>query len=703
MKISFSGRTIPVALLLTCLLAFGLLIPWLGFYWDDWPTVWFLNRFGPSIFRATYGIDRPALGWLFNATTALVGQTPIAWQIFTLLTRWVACLSLWMMLRAAWPQRIMETAWVTFLFALYPGFKQQPIAFTYSADWIAIALFFFSFWLMIVSLKDFSFRRPRWRWLLMALSWLIAAYVMFADEYYFGLELLRPIFLWLALSAQMKNEPLEGVDPLSKQEKHARRKTLFWKTLLLWLPYLAIMTVFLYWRLIIFVSPRGQVTIIDQLASQPVKAAVALAGRIVGDLFRSSLFAWAQTLNPNNLRSLPLPWLAATILLALLGGLLAFTYFMKLRTNRIPADAYEAKEYKGWAIQAIWIGALALLVGGWPFWATNLPIELYFPWDRFNLAMMFGTSLALAGIIVRLARPPVQKALVFGILTGLALGFHFTNAFSYRQDWNLQKDFFWQLTYRAPQIQPGTLLLSGELPFKYYSDNSLTAPLNLIYAPDDRTLQLPYMFYNVESRLGSGLKGFEKNLPINQPYRIASFSGNTSNTLVLFYDPPRCLKVIDPATDLLLPRKPETIAQAAPLSNPNLIGAGSSTPARPPQAFFGTEPAPDWCTYFQKADLARQMGDWREVMRLADLAFALKAPITRANAAELVPYIEGYAHNAEWEQAINRTRQSFQSDDKMANMLCPIWYDISRSQPNDAATETAFDQASQILNCNFTP
>ena len=703
MKISFSGRTIPVALLLACLLAFGLLIPWLGFYWDDWPTLWFLNRFGPSIFRVAYGVDRPALGWLFNTTTALVGQSPLAWQIFALLTRWVACLSLWAMLRATWPQRIMETAWVAVLFALYPGFKQQPIAFTYSADWIAIALFFFSFWLMIKAVKGFDLRKPSWRWSLMVLSWLIAAYVMFADEYYFGLEFLRPIFLWLALRTQMISQASESVLPVSKTERRVRRKTLLWQTALLWLPYLAIVAGFLYWRLVIFVSPRGEVQIIDQLASQPVKTALRLAGNVLKDLFQSSLFAWAQTLNLRSLGNLPLPWLVATIFLALFGGLLAFFYFKNLRTNQKAADANESGEQKRWAIQAMWLGILALLVGGWPFWATNLPIELYFPWDRFNLAMMFGASLALAGLVVWLARTPIQKALIFSILTGLALGFHFTNAITYRQDWNIQKDFFWQLTYRAPQIQPGTLLLSGNLPFKYYSDNSLTAPLNLIYAPDEHSLQLPYLFFNVESRLGSGLKGFEKNLSIDQSYRIASFSGNTSNTLVLFYDPPRCLKVIDPATDLLLPRKPETIALAALLSNPGLIGESNANPARPPQAFFGPEPFPDWCYYFEKADLARQMGNWQEAVRLGDRALALHKPITRANAAELVPYIEGYAHTGQWDQSIQLTRMSFQADDKIANMLCPIWYDISRSQTNDPTTKSAFERASQILNCNFTP
>ena len=35
--------------LLVCLLGYGLLIPWLGFYWDDWrPAVWVAHSLGPA-------------------------------------------------------------------------------------------------------------------------------------------------------------------------------------------------------------------------------------------------------------------------------------------------------------------------------------------------------------------------------------------------------------------------------------------------------------------------------------------------------------------------------------------------------------------------------------------------------------------------------------------------------------------------------
>jgi hypothetical protein len=681
MKIKFATWTIPIAILLCCGLAYGLLIGWLGFYWDDWPTLWFLDRFGSGIFSRVYAIDRPALGWLFTLTTSIVGKSPLAWQIFSILTRWLASLSLWWMLQELWPGRKMEVTWVAFLFALYPGFRQQPIAFTYSADWIAIALFFFSFWLMIRAVRG-----SHWFWLLFTGSWLIAAYVMFADEYYFGLELLRPVILWLVIG--------QSYESISSGKR--LKKVVFY-----WIPYIVIMAIFLFWRLFVFVSPRGQVQLIDQLINQPLATIFSLLSTILKDIIQSGLTAWAQIINLRNLSSLEGAWVGVYLLLILLATIAAIFYFLNLGLNRKAATPDDRNSQKNWAYQALILGGLALFFGGWPFWMTALPIDLYFPWDRFNLAMMFGASLVLAGLVVWFLRTSVQKAMVFGIIAGLTIGFHLYNTNLYRQDWQLQKEFFWQLTWRAPQLKQNTLLLTADMPFRYYSDNSLTAPLNLIYAPDNRSLQIPFMLYNIESRLGAGLTDLQENLPINQAYRIATFQGNTSDALVFFFDPPRCLKIIDPDADQLLPNKPLYMDEAADLSNLNRIITNSTNPAIPMSEYFGPEPELSWCAYFEKAELARQQRNWSEVARLADLALEIPHQLTQSNAAELTPFIQGYAKTGQWEKAIQLTQRAHAANPKLANMLCPIWYDIRQNQSAQINNDDQYNLVFTLLNCQF--
>ncbi|MCU0488019.1 MAG: hypothetical protein MUE67_03590 [Anaerolineales bacterium] len=695
MKTRFSIRSIPLALLASAILVHGLLIPWLGFYWDDWPTFFFLDRFGPGIFPHAYGVDRPALGWLFSLTTRLVGESPLAWQVFALLTRWLASLCLWRLLREIWPERSLETAWGAFLFILYPGFRQQPIAFTYSADWIAISLFFLSLWLMLVAVRlltrqaSTTLSLPVHKLLpvgLLALSWLLAGYVMFADEYYFGLELLRPVFLWMILGKAFQNWRQRLV-----------------RAALAWAPYLALMAGFLYWRLVIFVSPRGQLQLFDDLASQPLRALINLAVKIAGDLFQSSLGAWLQTLDVRNLLELPLALALAALLLALVVFGLTYFFFKGLPFEEMPTGQPEADARQSWSIQALLVGIFALLIGGWPFWVTNLPIDLYFPWDRFNLAMMFGASLAFAGLVAwrrpqSLRRVSArQGALILAVLAGLATSFHFYNAHLYRQEWAAQRDFFWQLAWRAPQIKPGTLLLTSRLPFRYYSDNSLTAPLNLIYAPENRTRQLDYLLYTLDARLGNRLPELKPGLQISQPYRIVSFDGNTDATVIFFYDPPRCLKVINPLTDLLLPGKPDGIAEAAALSRLDLIRS-SPEPLTLPAALFGSEPEHGWCYYYQKAELAGQNGDWAEAARLAELALALPGELSRPKAAELLPFIEAYLRTGQWETARLLTRNATAKNTKLAESLCPLWYAVRESDLGDGSSYT---QAIEQLHCNF--
>ncbi|MGB7116434.1 MAG: hypothetical protein WBD56_09845, partial [Anaerolineales bacterium] len=141
---------IPAALLLLSLISYAPLIPWLGFYWDDWPTIWFYHSLGAGGFREVFAVDRPLLSWMFMLTTPLMGESTIAWQIFGLFTRWLSSLTLWWMLRTLFPRWKMLAVWAAMLFVIYPGFRQQYISVTYSHGFIYMSLFFLSLGLMIL-------------------------------------------------------------------------------------------------------------------------------------------------------------------------------------------------------------------------------------------------------------------------------------------------------------------------------------------------------------------------------------------------------------------------------------------------------------------------------------------------------------------------------------------------------------------------
>jgi hypothetical protein len=120
----FNRRTVPFVLLVICILAFGLLIPWLGFYQDDWYQVWFRRAFGSGVFVDYYSVERPFIAGIYMLTMPLVGNSPLNWQIFGLLSRFLAVMAVYWMLRVVWPARQQQAVWAAALFAVYPAFRQ---------------------------------------------------------------------------------------------------------------------------------------------------------------------------------------------------------------------------------------------------------------------------------------------------------------------------------------------------------------------------------------------------------------------------------------------------------------------------------------------------------------------------------------------------------------------------------------------------
>jgi hypothetical protein len=659
---------IPFALLLVCCISYGVLIPWLGFYWDDWPTVWYLHVFGPRGFAAALAIDRPLLASLFMATTPVMGESIIAWQVFGLLTRWLSCLAVWWMLRQAWPDRPLEAGWASLLFAVYPGFQQQYISVTYSHTFLTLAGFFLSLGLMIAAV-----RRPRFSWPLYLASWALATLVLFIEEYYFGLELLRPVFLWMAFGERYPAPP--------SGRRFARLSALFDKRRLLrtaaaWAPYLLTILAFLAWRLLLSSTPRGEVQVFDRLGSSPLQAAIDLGKTILVDILETGVLAWGQVVR--YLQTLPADWRIALAYLAVVlaaGGVTAF--FLNRLAKSLPGSEGTGPQSRGshsahWGLSALAIGVFSLMLGGWPFWATYLPIKLKFPWDRFTLPMMFGASLALAGVLASIRLPVRWKNLILAGVVGLSAGMHLQVANIYRQDWNLQKSFFWQMAWRMPGVEPGTALLTASLPLKYFTDNSLTAPTNWLFAPgfQGKPPQMPFLLYDIKVRQESGSLALQPGYSIQQPYRIASFSGSTDQALALAFTPPGCLKVIDAQTRDW-PGLPPLVKEAGPLSNVQRIRARAEPGAVPPEHIFGPEPGHNWCYYFEKVELANQEQDYPAAAALGKEA--LSKGLHPGNAAEWTALMHAFAGSGDLDQALQAGGQAASGGQEVRKLVCSFW------------------------------
>ena len=676
----FPIYTVPLALLALCLISYGINLSKLGVHFDDWTLVWVTHFLGPLEFKSAFLVDRPLLGWLYVVTNSLLGENPLVWQIFGVFVRWLSCVALWWALRGLWPRRSIEVTGIAFLFAVYPGFVSIHIPYTRAHHILILALTLFS-----IGAMNWAIRLSKAFWPLYVTSIITSALALFSMEYYFGLESLRPLFLWMILSEQ--------IAPF--------RKRLQW-VVLYYLPYGLVLLSFLTWRLLT-PTPRGEITILDNIQTNPVTGLLETLKMVLQDLFKASALAWGKAFAPGNLLA---DYDAGVILryaLIVVGAALLTIFFLARLEPSSPQPS-ESVSRRRWALQPILLGAMALLLGGIPVWVTNLHLDLAFPWDRFTISMMFGASLLLFGLLELLIWKQWQLLLLTGVIVGLGAGFHFQVTLSIRRDWQSQKDFFWQLAWRAPGLQSGTAVLVSDLPFTYSNGYSLTAPLNWMYAPQSDSYEMPYVFYDArlyftaaDLQTSAGKQG----LPIDAENRMLYFRGSTSKAIYVLFRPSGCVKVIDPAKDQYLPEKPPLFRELLPLSDLNLIDPNSGEPAHPPEYFFGSEPDPSWCYYFEKADLARQLGDWQQVVDLGNKVLSKSSKLSPKDTSELIPFIIGYGHKGDWKKAFVLTNRVYNADKKLRLMLCNTWGTLKQQVSLDSQGRSSFENIQQELQCGL--
>ena len=271
-------NTVPWLLLLFTLAAYIPLVTMMGFYWDDWPMLWFKVTKGAEGFATAFESDRPFLGFLYQATASLLSNRPLEWHILTVFFRWTVTLAFWWMLRQLWPERKKEVFWISMLLAVYPGFKQMPIVYVWMNAFIMLLAYVLSYGMMLKAISAGS----RKGWVLWTIpSVFLFTFCTISTEYYTGLEISRGVIIWLFLAREA------GFRELSFWKK-------VWKVIVQWLPYIGMLGIFMFWRVFIFQFPSYKPVLLDQLSSNPLKAVFDLAVRIIEDAYTATWGAWTE-------------------------------------------------------------------------------------------------------------------------------------------------------------------------------------------------------------------------------------------------------------------------------------------------------------------------------------------------------------------------------------------------------------------------
>jgi hypothetical protein len=141
--------------------------------------------------------------------------------------------------------------------------------------------------------------------------------------------------------------------------------------------------------------------------------------------------------------------------------------------------------------------------------------------------------------------------------------------------------------------------------------------------------------------------------------------------LAFSFEPPACLRIYDSVYDANFPFLIPELDQAIALSHPQALISAQGNAELPGHIFTLKGQENTWCYYFQKADLARQEGDWEQVAELGDTAFSLDD--SPNHATERLPFIEAYAHVGRWGDAFQLTLDTFKINPYTRSMLCDLW------------------------------
>ncbi len=662
----------PLLFLGICVAAFGLLIPFLGFYWDDWLTL-YLMKSSSNPWDFIYAAYRPLHAILDVVEFQILGSNPLGWQILCLALRWAAVVLVWRLMRKLAPAAEELATWVAVLFAIYPSFHQQSSALIYRQHWTSYVFFVLS----LLCLIETTRRQGRQRVVLMLAGLAATLANLLTTEYLIGLEVLRPLILWMVIPGTKKD-----------WRRHFRQ------VVIAWLPYLFVGLGFLAWRLFFLhlAEEPNPPVLIYQFLANPGAATLAFVQTIFQDGVAILWSAWADLLQPNLFdfsdRAGPLIWMFVAVLIPAL-------YFL---LNRL--EGRDAKPPKGnYGLLAL-IGVAGLVFGLATSWIVGRQVTIGFFSDRLSIPAMLGASILVALFMHSLIPKRSQRNIALAILVSLAIGAHLRQGNLYRLDWDKQRDLAWQFHWRAPSLEPGTLVIGDGALAGYESEYNAAFELNLWYL-DEPTTANPGLWYESfysdpqlqdQQLLSNGAE-------VNAEFYGIQFSGNTNQSTMVFNSPDEspCWWFLTPADRNNRALDLDMAAAAAHTATQAVISNGTNG-SQAIKSIFGDEPTPNWCTVFQQASLGQQFGEWQNVLDL--WSQAQEAGLHAYNGYELLPFIGAYAHLGQWQEAADLSHHAYQISPKTQAMLCAAWDGYAKDSFDKSGFTPSYDFIINKLNCS---
>lgn len=589
----------------------------LGYYRDDWYFLYGALVRGPQALIDVALHTRPIRGPLYALYFSLFGLNIFPYHVVMYLTRSLGGLAALWLFHLIWPKQRQANFFMAVLFVLFPGFLWWVSGFEFQPYVLSVGLQALSIAFTLKAIaSDTMPKRLGWTIAALFSGWAYLALV----EYAIGMEAFRLLCVYLFVRRRQANETF-----VSSVGQTLRTSSL----------HLLVPVVFLFWYQFLFDNWRNAQDAGTQLA-RLFTSPTTLIWRLI-DVMRSflnvSVFAWVipfyQNFYSNRLSDIALGLVCATFVIGIL--------FLVHKYSGPQEEAPTTQEL-------LWLGLLGTLGGVLPVVLANR-IVTFERISQYTLPASLTGVIFLGGLIYSVFPKHLRFMLLSG-LVGLAVLSQHGLAAQAANEKQTVSDFWWQVAWRAPQIGSGATLVVIYPDLNYAEGSELAwGPANFLYAAEKQN-QTPVFVPISASRLepDSVLEIVNANREFEQTDVVIK---NTSMVVdyknqLIFSQPTNdaCVHTLDPRwPDLSIHDQSFIHASARNSRLDNiLVDAQSATPLR---YAFGAEPVHNWCYYYQKADLARQTGDWQAIARLGHEA--QKLGLHPNDQVEWMPFLQAYA------------------------------------------------------------
>ncbi|CAG0963069.1 hypothetical protein ANAEL_00744 [Anaerolineales bacterium] len=634
----------------------------LGYLNDDWYQMYDMLVKGPSFYHEIFAIDRPGRALAMIPLFTLFGFNPLWYHLSAFFFRMMGGIFLFWTGRMLWKERNFFALVTGLLFAIYPGFLSQPNAIDYQSHILALFLAMLSVALTVQSLLVENLRN---KVLLIAGSILAGWGALSQMEYYIGIEGFR----FAAIIMLMW-----------RGDGTFRQKVM--KVIKASLPFLLVAAGFLIWRLFFFESARKATDVslqVLQVISSPLTALWWL-NYLLQDFFTVTLAAWTM---PVYQLAFPMRLKDMAIALAL-SAVAVGVVLVALRWRGEKASEAEPT-HSG---ETLFLSLVTMLGGLVPVILVNRHVTLP-DYSRYTLIASVGAVMLIALLIESLARRGAQIT-VIGILVSIAVMTHYGNTIRSVYETKATRNFWQQVAWRAPNIEDGVTLIASYPNSPLAEDYFIWGPANFIYRPEKQSNNPVVVRLPAAVLTGDVVNQIAAGSGVETPLRRGNYlERDFGNVLVMIQTrEDGCVRIIDGDAPELSPSDADRLKLIAPRSRLDAVITDGESPT-PPVNIFGKEPEHGWCYFYQKADLARQRGEWEEIPVL--LNQALDGGYYPNDSLEWMPFLQAAAIQDDVKQVREMTK-IVTADKILGIQVCNLMTDFAQEQTLSDEMKSVIEQ-----------